>query len=98
MTQMTPKGGKREGAGRKPSPNPATKLATIKMTPRQHARFIELGGSRWVKSLIDKDQSEWTEFEPWAEYVSMDIEKDEQGYYTSITTDMALQAWEMAKK
>jgi hypothetical protein len=54
---MTPKGGKREGAGRKPSPNPATKLATIKMTPRQHARFIELGGSRWVKRLIDETRS-----------------------------------------
>ena len=48
-------GGAGRGQGRKPSPNPATKLATIKMTPEQHTQFIELGGSRWVKGLIDAD-------------------------------------------
>jgi len=42
-------------------------------------------------------QIEWPEFEPWAEYVSMDISKNADGYYNSITTDMAWQAWEMAK-
>ena len=47
-------GGTRAGAGRKPSPNPATKLATIKMTPEQHARFISLGGSRWVKAMLNE--------------------------------------------
>lgn len=47
------KGGKREGAGRKPSADPATKMATMKLTPTQHAKYLELGGSRWVKRLID---------------------------------------------
>jgi hypothetical protein len=51
------KGGKREGAGRKPSLESATKLATIKMTPPQHTRFLDLGGSRWVKRLIDETRS-----------------------------------------
>ena len=46
-------GGPGRGQGRKPSPNPANKLVTVKMTPEQHTRFIELGGSRWVKRLID---------------------------------------------
>lgn len=47
------KGGKQPGAGRPPSSDPAVKLATIKMTHGQHAKFLELGGSRWVKRLID---------------------------------------------
>lgn len=47
------KGGKQPGAGRKPATDPATKLATMKLTPSQHAKFLELGGSRWVKRLID---------------------------------------------
>jgi hypothetical protein len=45
-------GGKQQGAGRKPSPDKADKLATIKMTKKQHAKFLELGGSRWVKRMI----------------------------------------------
>jgi len=48
------KAGKREGAGRPPSADPATKLVTVKMTIRQHKQFLELGGSRWVKRLIDE--------------------------------------------
>jgi len=47
------KGGRQPGAGRPPASDPATKLATVKMTPTQHAKFMELGGSRWVKRLID---------------------------------------------
>ena len=54
VTDKPKHGGQRSNAGRKPSPNPATKLATIKMTPEQHARFIALGGSRWLKGLLDK--------------------------------------------
>lgn len=50
------KGGKRPGAGRPPSANPATKLATIKFTTTQHARFLELGGSRWVKIMLDQEK------------------------------------------
>ena len=48
-------GGPGRGQGRKPAVNPASKMATIKMTPAQHARFIALGGGRWVKGLIDAD-------------------------------------------
>lgn len=47
------KGGKQPGAGRPPSADPAKKMAHVKMTPRQHAKFLELGGSRWVKRLLD---------------------------------------------
>ena len=47
------KGGKREGAGRKPSVDPASKMTTMRLTPTQHAKYRELGGSRWVKRLID---------------------------------------------
>lgn len=47
------KGGKRPGAGRPPAADPATKMVQVKMTPRQHAKFLELGGSRWIKRLID---------------------------------------------
>jgi hypothetical protein len=46
-------GGKREGAGRPPSPNPANVNVHIKMTAQQHRQFLDLGGSRWVKRLID---------------------------------------------
>jgi hypothetical protein len=46
-------GGKRPGAGRPPAADPASKLVTVRMTTTQHAKFIELGGSRWVKSLLD---------------------------------------------
>jgi len=49
------KGGKRPGAGRPPAADPATKMVQVKMTPRQHAKFLELGGSRWVKRLIDAE-------------------------------------------
>jgi hypothetical protein len=45
-------GGKRPGAGRPPAADPASKLVTVRMTTTQHAKFIELGGSRWVKLLL----------------------------------------------
>ena len=32
-------------------------------------------------------------FEAWAEYVSLDLSKDAEGYYQSVATDMAMQAW-----
>jgi hypothetical protein len=47
-------GGKREGAGRPKSDNPASKLITFKATPEQHATWNELGGSRWVKRLLNE--------------------------------------------
>jgi hypothetical protein len=46
-------GGKRDGAGRPPSANPATKLVTVKMTPAQHQKFLEIGGSRWLKRMLE---------------------------------------------
>lgn len=46
------KGGTREGAGR-PYAEP-TKPAQIRLTERQRLRFLELGGARWVKRLIDE--------------------------------------------
>jgi len=47
-------GGKREGAGRPPATDKATLLITIKATPAQKAKFLELGGSRWVKRLLNE--------------------------------------------
>lgn len=47
------KGGKREGAGRKPSANPYTAQPTIRMTPEQQAALKTLGGSAWVRDQID---------------------------------------------
>jgi len=32
-------------------------------------------------------------FEAWAAYVSLDLSKDAEGYYQSIATDIAKQAW-----
>ena len=39
-------------AHRPKSTDKATLLATIKMTPTQKAKFLELGGGRWVKRLL----------------------------------------------
>ena len=41
-------------AHRPTSDNKATLLITIKATPEQKAKFLELGGSRWVKRLINE--------------------------------------------
>ena len=41
-------------AHRPTSDNPATLLITIKATPEQKSKFLELGGSRWVKRLINE--------------------------------------------
>ena len=46
------KGGAREGAGR-PHAEP-TKPAQIRLTERQRVKYLELGGARWVKRLIDE--------------------------------------------
>ena len=50
MSKDTPK----RPAHRPTSDNPATLLITIKATPEQKAKFLELGGSRWVKRLINE--------------------------------------------
>ena len=45
--------GKRVGIGRPPATDKATLLITIKATPAQKAKFLKLGGSRWVKRLLE---------------------------------------------
>ena len=51
-------------AHRPTSDNPASLLITIKATPEQKAKFLELGGSRWVKRLINEAiGGDKTEFE-----------------------------------
>lgn len=47
------KGGKREGAGRKPSVNPYTAQSTVRMTPAQLEIFKALGAAAWVRQQID---------------------------------------------
>ena len=47
-----PRGGTREGAGRKPSTNP-TKPISIRLTAAQHARYMANGGAKWLKALLE---------------------------------------------
>jgi hypothetical protein len=47
------KGGKREGAGR-PKAEPTTPVM-LRLTDRQRDKYLELGGARWVKRLIDEE-------------------------------------------
>jgi hypothetical protein len=46
------KGGKREGAGR-PKAEPTTPVM-LRLTEAQRLKFLELGGSRWAKRLLDE--------------------------------------------
>ena len=41
------------GEGRPPSLNPASKSISIRVTPDQHEKFKLLGGSKWIKQIID---------------------------------------------
>ena len=47
------KGGKRAGAGRKPSTNPYTAQSTVRMTPAQLDLFKVLGAAAWVRQQLD---------------------------------------------
>ena len=47
------KGGKRAGAGRKPSTNPYTAQSTVRMTPAQLELFKVLGAAAWVRQQLD---------------------------------------------
>ena len=47
------KGGKREGAGRPPSTDPANKLVTVKLTQSQYKKWVEIGASRWLKRMLE---------------------------------------------
>ena len=48
------KGGKREGAGRPPATDPARHTVKARLTDAQHLRWQELGGSKWLKRMIDE--------------------------------------------
>lgn len=48
------KGGKREGAGRPVSTDPANNSVKARLTDQQHAKWKELGGSRWLKRMLDE--------------------------------------------
>jgi hypothetical protein len=41
------------GYGRPPSSNPASKSISIRVTPSQHKKFVSLGGSKWIREIID---------------------------------------------
>ena len=41
------------GSGRPKSSNPASKSISIRVTPYQHEKFLSLGGSKWVKEILD---------------------------------------------
>ena len=47
------KGGKREGAGRPALAQP-TKPVMLRLTETQRLKYLELGGARWVKRLIEE--------------------------------------------
>ena len=52
MTEKT-WGGKREGAGRKPS---NTKTAWVRLTSEQKEKFKKLGGSAWLQSKLNHER------------------------------------------
>lgn len=54
LDMVNAKGGKREGAGRPKVLDPPTKQIKVLVTEKQHQRFLDLGGSRWIKRLIDE--------------------------------------------
>jgi hypothetical protein len=54
LDMVTARGGKREGAGRPIEINPANKKVQVWLTEEQHRKFIEIGGSRWLKRLLNE--------------------------------------------
>lgn len=46
-------GGKRDGAGRPVSTNPADKMISVKLTQEQYRKWVEVGASRWLKRMLD---------------------------------------------
>ena len=47
------KGGKREGAGRPQTDTPARHIVKARLTDEQYAKWLDLGGSRWLKRMLD---------------------------------------------
>lgn len=48
------KGGKREGAGRPPAPVRPTPVSWRPDTQAQRDAWLELGGPKWVRRLLDE--------------------------------------------
>ena len=48
------RGGKREGAGRPPAPPRPAPVSWRPDTQAQRDKFIELGGARWLKRLLNE--------------------------------------------
>lgn len=48
------KGGKQPGAGRPPAADPARHIVKARLTDAQYATWVDLGGSRWVKRMLDQ--------------------------------------------
>lgn len=45
-------GGKREGAGRKPVPNPKSVIFKVRLTEGEHETIKLLGGGSWVRKVM----------------------------------------------
>ena len=55
MTEKSNRGGVREGAGRKPTPEAEVmKVGTIRLLPAQWAKLARLGGVAWLRKQIDR--------------------------------------------
>ena len=55
MTEKSKRGGVREGAGRKPSPEAEVmRVGTIRLLPAQWTKLARLGGVAWLRKQIDK--------------------------------------------
>lgn len=55
MSEKSKRGGAREGAGRKPTPEAdALKVGSIRLTLAQSDKLARLGGVAWLRERIDK--------------------------------------------
>lgn len=41
-------------AGRPKSTNPANKPILVRLTQEQHRQYLELGGARWLKRMLNE--------------------------------------------
>ena len=48
-----PKGGKRQGSGRKALDDAGTVIATVRLTVKQKQNLDRLGGARWVRDQLN---------------------------------------------
>ena len=55
MTAANKRGGAREGAGRKPTPEAdALRVGSIRLTQAQWDKLAALGGVAWLRNKIDR--------------------------------------------